>query len=58
MSLQRTANSVLTVCLSSGDNRTVGLSIQEIARQMRLGVGTVVRAIQVHERALHALQNP
>src|SRR5215472_13823742 len=38
--------------------RATGLSIERIARQMRLGVGTVVRVIQANQNAFSAFQNP
>ena len=38
--------------------RASGLSIERIACQMRLGVGTVVRVIQAHQDGSAAFQNP
>jgi DNA invertase Pin-like site-specific DNA recombinase len=38
--------------------RTSGLSIEKIARQMRLGVGTVVRVLSAHDVGEPAFQNP
>jgi DNA invertase Pin-like site-specific DNA recombinase len=38
--------------------RESGLSIEKIARQMGIGVGTVARVVQVPEQAALAFQNP
>jgi len=38
--------------------RSCGLSIERIAHQMKLGVGTVVRVIQAHENEPAVFQNP
>jgi DNA invertase Pin-like site-specific DNA recombinase len=38
--------------------RASGLSIEKIARQMRLGVGTVVRVLSNHDVGESAFQNP
>ena len=38
--------------------RDCGLSIEKIARQMRLGVGTVVRVVQAHQADPATFQNP
>jgi DNA invertase Pin-like site-specific DNA recombinase len=38
--------------------RASGLSIERIARQMRLGVGTIVRVIQAHDDSTATFQNP
>jgi hypothetical protein len=38
--------------------RDGGLSIEKIARQMRLVVGTVVRVIQAHQTEPATFQNP
>lgn len=38
--------------------RESGLSIEKIARQMRIGVGTVARLIQVHEAGIQTFQKP
>ena len=38
--------------------RAAGLSIEKIAHQMRLGVGTVVRVLSAHDAGEPAFQNP
>jgi DNA invertase Pin-like site-specific DNA recombinase len=38
--------------------RESGLSIEKIARQMDLGVGTVARTIQLYSGEAQAFQNP